>query len=129
MAFDIPVGKMTVYMEASGAGPAGIQAVAYVLTNRWRSGKFGGTLAAVCLKPLQFSCWNTSDSNRLRMALATDDDPILLACGQALADAINHTVPDPTDGAMYYFDDSIPTPHWADAMNLTCKIGHLSFYR
>jgi spore germination cell wall hydrolase CwlJ-like protein len=129
MAFDSTIATATIYMEASGEGFEGILGVAYVIVNRWKSGRFGKTIAAVCLKPLQFSCWNTTDSNRLRVALLPDDDSLLDQCGKAYGDAMSGAVPDPTDGAMYYFADSIPTPHWIDALSMTCKIGHQSFYR
>lgn len=129
MAFDTEIATLTVFMEASGEGPDGIQAVAYVIVNRWKSGKFGTTIAAVCLKPLQFSCWNTSDSNRMRAAIIADDDPVLQQCQAAVIDAMAHTAPDPTDGALYYFADTIQTPHWVSALNFTARIGHQRFYK
>jgi len=129
MAFDQIIDAATVFMETSGEGSEGITAVAYVVVNRWRSGKFGATLAAVCLNPLQFSAWNTYDPNRLRLAKTPDDDPILQQCGKAIGDAMGGTVPDPTDGALYYFADSIPPPLWTKALTRTVKIGHQTFYR
>lgn len=129
MAFDIEIGAATVYMEASNQGAAGQTAVAHTLVNRWRSGKFGKTLAAVCLQPLQFSSWNTKDPNRIRMATASEDDPTLIQCQRIMREAYAGVSGDPTNGACFYFDDSIPAPAWTENMTATVKIGKLNFFR
>ena len=129
MAFDQQIATATVYMEARGDGPTGMLAVAWVLVNRWRSGRFGPTLAHVCLQASQFSCWNTSDPNRAGLANVSDADPTLQLAHSAVDDAINAAEPDPTDGALYYFADGIPPPYWAKAFTRTCKIGHQTFFK
>jgi len=53
----INVVARTLYMEARGEGSAGLDMVMTVIWNR--AGKNKAHLADVCLKPLQFSCWNS----------------------------------------------------------------------
>ena len=63
--YDFEIMAKTIYGEARGETREGQIAVACVIFNRFRSGKWfsAKTLAGVCLKPLQFSCWNKSDPN------------------------------------------------------------------
>jgi len=63
--YDFEIMAKTIYGEARGESRQGQKAVACVIFNRFRSGKWfaAKTLAGVCLKPLQFSCWNKSDPN------------------------------------------------------------------
>src|SRR5206468_1990445 len=67
---DFDILSRTLYGEARGeydkTGPAALIAVANVIVNRFKKGgKYGQTLTEVCLKPRQFSCWNTFDPNRM----------------------------------------------------------------
>lgn len=129
MAFDEEIADMTIFMEASGEPPEGRRAVAWVIVNRLNSGRYGASLAAVCLHPFQFSCWNTSDPNRLRIAKTPESDPVLLDCALALQQAQAGGT-DPTDGATLYYSDSMTTPpDWASAAIFTVKIGSQLFYR
>ena len=51
----------TVYAEAFGEGPIGMEAVAWVIRNRAESGQFGGrTPGSVCLSSHQFEPWRSS---------------------------------------------------------------------
>jgi spore germination cell wall hydrolase CwlJ-like protein len=128
MAYDRELATMTVYMEASGEGPEGMLAVAYVLVNR--KDVHGGTLASVCLRPFQFSCWNTDDPNRGRIAALNDDDLTLAQAENAVTTAINETESDPTRGATNYYATSMRTPpDWASRMTFTVEIGKHRFYK
>lgn len=120
---------MTIFMEASNEPAAGQLGVAYVIANRWRAGRWGKTIAAVCFEPHQFSSWNYSGPNMERVARIDDTDPTLAACSDALSNAIHKTAPDPTHGALYYFADYINKPTWADKLTFTTKIGHHEFYK
>lgn len=126
MAFDREIAAMTAYMEASDQGPDGRRAVMHVLFNR--VGRYGSNVADVCLKPFQFSSWNTTDPNRHRISVCSLDDPILADCLSAYDECFGGAV-DPTLGATHYFADGIPTPSWAVAMTETVKIGAHNFYR
>lgn len=121
---------MTIYMEARGEGPAGMLGVAEVIRNRTAK-KFqsDGTVAGTCLRPFQFSCWNTTDPNRRLAASIDDADPIVLACREAwrMALADSDTVHD----AVSYLNRGIiqRLPDWVSAATFVTTIGHHDFYR
>lgn len=129
MAYDLEIGSATIFMEASDQPLIGKQAVAAVIVNRQKSGKFGPTIAAVCLARLQFSCWNDADPNRERMARTLDDDGVLQQCQQVMQDAMNGA-PDPTGGATFYYATSMTTPpSWAASMIPCGQFGSQLFFR
>ena len=61
---------MTLWKEARGETPLGVQAVAEVIWNRAKHDK--SKLQEVVLKPKQFSCWN-KDKFDLRAALKVEE--------------------------------------------------------
>lgn len=124
--FSAEIAARTVWMEARGEGEIGMQAVAHVIVNRLQSGRWGKTLASVCLAPLQFSSWNTRDPNRVAMAALPDNDALLQKCRDFIAAA--PTEADPTNGATFYFADYIPPPQWSESAKLEAKIGRQLFY-
>lgn len=128
MSFADEIAARTCWMEARGEGEAGMRAVAAVLVNRLRSGKWGKTLASVCLAPFQFSCWNTSDPNRRAMADLDENDPLLLSALAYVADAESGNVPDPTNGATHYYATGTPDPAWVKVARFEGKIGHHFFF-
>lgn len=125
------IAKMTVFMEASGEGACGLEAVSWCIVNRHRAEKSfsGKTLAECCLRPLQFSCWNTLDPNRVRVSRMVGDEEIFQDIDGYLSDALNNQGDDPTDGATHYIDSSISPPGWASAATKTATIGRLTFYK
>ncbi len=129
MAFDIQIAAATLYMEASGEPLEGQQGVCSVLINRMRDGRWGPTLAAVCLAPQQFSSWNTKDPNRKRLALASDDDPLLLKFQEMVQAALSEGAPDPTLGSLWYFNPTLAKPLWASSYVLTAQLGNQNFYK
>ena len=71
---DLQILARTLFGEARGEGDEGLEAVACVIMNRYKSGKwFTGydvlngkkipSVAQTCLKKAQFSCWNKNDPN------------------------------------------------------------------
>ena len=129
MAFAREIAAATVYMEASGEPSLGRQAVAHVLVNRVADGRWGSSLASVCLARAQFSCWDERDPNRMRLARLADTDAILLEC-LAFVDAAVAGEPDPTGGATFYYADTMPNPpSWASQGTFTAQIGHHRFYK
>lgn len=125
---DLDVLARTIYGEASAEPPLGRLAVAWVVLNRWRSGKWfaGKTVAATCRKRWQFSCWNDSDPNRRRIekaSLAQLRDSL----DAALA-ALSGIAGDPTGGATHYYADYIKPPAWAKGRQPTVKIGRHLFF-
>lgn len=129
MAFDLQIATATLYMEASGEPLEGQQGVCAVLVNRLKDGRWGHTLAAVCLAPLQFSSWNSTDPNRKRLALAPDTDPSLIKFESMVQAALSGSSPDPTDNALWYFNPSLAKPFWASSYVLTARLGNQTFYK
>lgn len=123
----------TLWGEARGEGPAGMEAVASVILNRARiaQGKggywWGGDIISVCQKPYQFSCWNRSDPN-YRKLLEIDAKDIHFATAIRISRrAIAGTLQDTTFGATHYHAGSI-LPFWAKGQRPTTTIGHHIFY-
>ena len=129
MTWDTETAVRTLWMEARGEPLAGMQAVSRVIWNRLRDGRWGHTLAAVCLAPMQFSCWDEHDKNRMIMARCTDDFPPFEPLRKIFTDA--GTAPDLTGGAMWYYAPAgvIMAPHWAEAATLCGKFGSQLFYK
>lgn len=129
--FDREIAARTVWMEARGEGHDGIQAVACVIVNRVRAGRWfsGRTMAECVLLEYQFSCWNTDDPNRRQMALLADNDSLLEDCRLAISGALAGSVPDPTHGATHYYDGRMKEkPAWAAHATPTADIGHHLFF-
>jgi N-acetylmuramoyl-L-alanine amidase len=129
MAFDRIIAAATADMEASNQGPTGIRSVMHTFFNRLQfAPKYGSTIADVCLRPWQYSCWNTADPNRHRLAIANDSDPILTDC-LAAYDEVAAGSADPTLGATHYIADGIAPPLWVSEATQTVKIGAHTFYK
>ena len=87
---DIDTLARTLYGEARGESRQGKIAVACVVLNRVKRKKMCGwrdingyrvaTVAATCLKPWQFSCWNKNDPNRKIIIQVTDANPKFAEC-------------------------------------------------
>jgi len=129
MAFDLQIGAATAFMEASGEPLEGQRGVCHVLINRLKDGRWGGTLAAVCLAPSQFSCWNTSDPNRKRLALTPDANSTLINLQALLQGILAGDDEDPTLGALWYFAPTICRPSWASDYVQTVKLGNHLFFK
>lgn len=128
--FSREVAARTIWMEARGEGALGEDCVAHVLLNRLATKRWGATLAAVCLSPYQFSCWNTADPNRWSMARLADDDPVLQACRDQLDLAEGEA--DPTGGATHYLTADVlehGAPLWVTGATRTVQIGHHVFFK
>jgi N-acetylmuramoyl-L-alanine amidase len=134
VSWDLYTLARTLWGEAEGEGEVGMVAVAHVILNRQRAGGwFGATVAEVCLKPRQFSCWNMDSPRAEKMQGVTVEDPryllaLRVACQALQGDMANHTAPDPTFGATHYHTTSVD-PKWDDQMILTATIGNHRFYK
>ena len=127
-SFDAMILTRTVWGEARGEPHAGKLAVAYVVINRFKSGKWfaGKTVASTCMKAQQFSCWNAGDAKREKMCDATLAD---LDESQAAAlAAVLGTQGDPTEGCTHYHYVGI-SPPWASGKQPHVTIGRHSFYK
>lgn len=143
-AGDLVIAAQTLWGEARGETFEGKVAVAHVLLNRQtqaaalkqRTGKthplFGdGTLAAVCLVPLQFSCRNPGDPNKDKLeALSLPDsltDRSFRDCLSALLQAVDGRAGDPTLGSLHYHTLGV-APAWSHGKVPVAQIGQHVFF-
>ncbi len=130
MAFDREIAALTIYCEASGEPHEGKVAVAATLFNRLKTGRFGKTIAAVCLARYQFSEWNDdkgNNANLIRGAETPEANPVMADCLDAYDEASRGA--DPTKGATFYYADYIAAPAWAATGVETVQIGRHKFFR
>lgn len=133
---DLDVLARTLFGEARGDGLGGLTAVAWVIVNRVRRQSwYGRTVRDVCRKPLQFSCWNSTDPNEPLLRAATTAQPDFLRCVGVAALVLSGAYPDPTGGATNYHTIAAPKgtvrwpPKWAAGLVETIRIGNHVFYR
>lgn len=133
---DVLVLARTIYGEARGElasyGRKSLQAVANVVINRARTGYRGSSVADVCLKPWQFSCWNAKDPNRAKIIGLTlqSGNADFRACFEVAEQVIAGDLGDITDGARHYHSISVH-PAWANDPHgsITARIGRHIFYK
>ena len=112
---DLDVMARTLWAEDRAGGATGMAAVAAVIMNRLRNAqrtRFGATVADVCQKRLQFSCWNpgipgyaaqpseVANFNAMKAVDTTDAD--FRTALQIATQAMQGNLPDPTGGATHY---------------------------
>jgi spore germination cell wall hydrolase CwlJ-like protein len=124
----------TLWGEARGESVRGIEAVAAVVLNRVAVARarggfwWGGSVADVCRKPRQFSCWNEGDPNRVKLLAVGADDPVFNTCRRIARRAVAGLLDDPTGGATHYHARGIE-PRWAVGRSPCAEIGRHLFYR
>jgi spore germination cell wall hydrolase CwlJ-like protein len=120
----------TIAFEASGEPAMAKIAVAYVVLNRKKSGRWGDDIKTVVTQPGQFEPWTT---RRSEIEEPSPDDPRYKSAA-VVADAVisGHT-PDPTGGATHFLNPKIvrerlggELPLWARGEGL--PIGNHTFY-
>jgi len=102
---DVDTLARTLWGEARGGSPLGMKAVAAVVVNRLHRNKpdrFGASIAEVCLKPRQFSCWNADDTNLPKLKQVTPADRRFAKCLVIAERAVRGELPDPTGGCDHY---------------------------
>lgn len=117
----------TIVGEAANQPPEGQQAVANVILNRLRSGKFGASARDVVLAPYQFEPWQT---RRAELEALRPEAPAYQNALRALQAA---QTADPTGGATHFLQPDIvrqrrggTLPNWAQGQST--RIGdHLFF--
>jgi spore germination cell wall hydrolase CwlJ-like protein len=120
----------TIAFEASGEPTMAKIAVAYVILNRKKSGRWGDTIKAVVTHTGQFEPWTTKLSD---IEGLSPDDPRYQSAA-IIADAVlSGQTPDPTAGATHFLNPTIvrerrggALPSWASAEGL--PIGSQTFY-
>ncbi|MFL6751999.1 MAG: cell wall hydrolase [Sphingomicrobium sp.] len=112
-----------VYFEARGESPEGQLAVAKVVMNRARSGKYPGTWCEVVKQPWQFSF--------VRHGEFPSVDAASTAWGRARGIArvaMANVVPSVSDDVLWYHATYV-APSWGRRLNRTQQIGAHIFYR
>jgi N-acetylmuramoyl-L-alanine amidase len=119
----------TAWAEARGDGNEGMTAVINVIQNRLLSGIswWGNTFRSICLKPYQFSCWNSGDPNLAKLLAVSDDDPQYQAALSIADRAMAGDLPDITGGADSY-ERIGADAFWAATLTPTKTILHHNFY-
>jgi hypothetical protein len=120
----------TLWGEARGEGIRGMQAVAAVVLNRAARQKYWGkTIAEVCRKPYQFSCWNVNDPNLPRLLKVGTEDSLFRAAIEVAKQAVAGTLVDETGGATHYYASWLtPIPKWAAGKIPSARIGNHIFF-
>ncbi len=135
MTWELSTAARTAWQEVRGEPLEGQRAFTHVLVNRQRDGRWGKSLAAICLARSQFSAWGPVDPSSVQMvqnfraSCALKDDDAVLVGFEKLIQAALDGEPDPTLGATHYYADSIPSPPWAKTGTFCCQIGHHRFYK
>jgi len=129
---------LTLWGEARGELTEGRLAVASVLRNRLKSGRWGTTYQAVCTAPKQFSCWNADDPNlpvlKDKIAeIAGNGEPAfdrtLLECYWIADGLLSGALLPQVGSATHYYSDTLSKPPaWASTGHLVEHIGHHLFF-
>jgi len=123
----------TLYGEARGEKVRGLEAVACVIINRVKRAEerggywWGATVAEVCLRPWQFSCWNEGDPNRIKIETVDTSNRSFASCLRIARRAVARVLADPTNGATHYHGRDV-NPPWARARKPSAEIGNHRFY-
>lgn len=136
---DIDILARTIYGEARSEGEEGMEAVACVVINRYKSHKWysgyvlkGGakipSIAHTCLKRMQFSCWNKNDPNLPKIRRVTPENKIFKKCLEIASAAVCGNLKDFTGGAVYYHTKDIK-PEWAVEKIPCYEVNNHIFYR
>jgi len=131
MAFDREIVALTIFCEASNSSPVERRAIAHVIKNRLNDGRFGSTLAEICLRRYQFSEWNDdklNNNNLLRGAKAANNNLVIKDCLASYDEVLSDSV-DITKGATHYHDKSISPPFWAKDAIMTLNTKDFFFYK
>lgn len=141
---DLEIMSRTIWGEARGETMRGRRAVACVIINRWKSGKwFNGTdanndgvesIAEVCQQPWQFSCWNKNDPNLPKLLAVALGDFVFGECVTIAKMVIEDSMTpryagrDPSRAATHYYVDGTAIPKWHTDQKPCAIIGkHLFF--
>ena len=120
----------TIAFEASGEPDEGKAAVAHVILNRMRSGKWGDNIKDVVTRRWQFEPWTT---RRREMEKLSPDDPRYQDAARIAEAVLTGQMPDPTAGATHFLNPTIvrqrrggSLPSWARGEGQ--PIGRHTFY-
>jgi len=120
-------GALTLVGEAAREIVAGRVAIGEVVRTRMATRFFSdGTVPGTVLFPLQFSCWNSNNKNRVAFCKTLREEPVFAACFDAwMTSASSDLVP----GANSYYNPNLVTPAWAASATLVAQIGNHNFMK
>ena len=120
----------TIAFEAPKESDEGKAAVAYVILNRTKSGRWGGNIKDVVTHPWQFEPWMTRRKEMENLSL---DDPRYRNAAQIADAVLRGEMPDPTAGATHFLNPTVvrqrrggSLPSWAHREGQ--PIGRHTFY-
>ena len=120
----------TIAFEASGEPDEGKAAVAFVILNRKRSGRWGDNIKDVVMHPWQFEPWMTRRKEMEKLSL---DDPRYQSAARIADAVLTGQIPDPTAGATHFLNPTVvrqrrsgSLPSWARGEGQ--PIGRHTFY-
>jgi spore germination cell wall hydrolase CwlJ-like protein len=120
----------TIAFEAADEADEGKAAVAHVILNRKRSGRWGDNIKDVVTRPWQFEPWMT---RRTEMEKLSPDDPRYEDAARIADAVLNGQTPDPTAGATHFLNPTVvqqrrggSLPSWARGEGQ--PIGRHTFY-
>ena len=120
----------TIAFEAADEADEGKAAVAHVILNRKRSGRWGDNIKDVVTRPWQFEPWMT---RRTEMERLSPDDPRYEDAARIADAVLNGRTPDPTAGATHFLNPTVvrqrrggSLPSWAQGEGQ--PIGRHTFY-
>src|SRR5262249_40878981 len=113
----------TIAFEASGEPAVAKIAVAYVVLNRTKSGRWGDNIKAVVTQLGQFEPWTT---RRTEIEELSPDDPRYQSAAKIADAVLSGQTPDPTAGATHFLNPTIvlerrggTLPSWARGEGLS----------
>ena len=124
--YDLLMLAKTILGEARGESLEGQYAVGHVIRNRYEHHD-APTIAAVCLRPSQFSCWLPTDPNRPLLDRIHETDTALTSFLLIAQRVLNGSHADNTHGARHYYAGKT-VPHWAEGKTPCVVIGHHRFF-
>jgi spore germination cell wall hydrolase CwlJ-like protein len=120
----------TVAFEAGNEPALGKAAVAHVVLNRKKSGRWGHTIRKIVTQPWQFEPWMT---RRDEIQKLSPNDPLYRKAARITDGVLEGDIPDPTSGATHFLNENIVRqrrggllPRWAQGDGLV--IGRHTFY-
>src|SRR6476619_435143 len=120
----------TIAFEAADEADEGKAAVAHVILNRKRSGRWGDNIKEVVTRPWQFEPWMT---RRTEMERLSPGDPRYEDAARIADAVLNGQTPDPTAGATHFLNPTVvrqrrdgSLPSWARGEGQ--PIGRHTFY-
>jgi conjugal transfer mating pair stabilization protein TraG len=120
----------TIAFEAGHESALGKAAVAHVVLNRKKSGRWGHTIRKIVTQPWQFEPWMT---RRDEIQKLSPNDPQYRIAARIADRVLDGDIPDPTAGATHFLNEKIvrqrrggSLPRWAQEEGLV--IGRHTFY-